>query len=206
MTQSHGAGGTRATHPARVWCTCRVPPIDALWKEAWMMKWSARLGPMLMTGSEDWFLHRASEIIFAGRFLTFQVYWTCARSFSLRSSPIAHVRRPLCTRHSFLLFLLSRNLLIWPSIPLSLPLQFEAALHQRVLSIPAGSCSAAPVDLQLLSNTYCQASETCNLSFARRRPANSIHYINKKNDWCSTRQELVFISLRVRENAGLRDT
>lgn len=49
---------------------------------------------------------------------------------------------------------------------------------------PCRLCFATLVDLQLLSNTYCQASETCNLSFARRRPANSTRYINKKNDCC----------------------
>lgn len=92
------------------------------------------------------------------------------------------------------------------SLPLSLPLQFKAALHQRVLSIPAGSCSAASTDLQLLSNTYCQASEMCNFSFAHCRPANSIQYINKKNGWCYTCQELVFICLRVRVTARLRNT
>lgn len=64
------------------------------------MKWSTRLRPMLMTGSEDWSIHRASEIIYAGRIRTFQVCWTCARSFSHRFSPIAHVRRPLSRRHS----------------------------------------------------------------------------------------------------------
>lgn len=89
------------------------------------------------------------------------------------------------TLRLFSFFSCSWNLLIWPSmsLTLSLLLQFKATLHQLV---PAGSRSAAPADLQLLSNTYCQASETCNLSFARRRPANSIHYINKKNGWCYT--------------------
>lgn len=142
-------------------------------------------------------------------------FWTWTFFFFYLVNPITHTRTRART-HTFhsspdtpslLLSRCSRNLLIWPSVffTLSLPLQFNAALHQRVLSIPAGSCSAAPADLQLLSNTYCQASETCNLSFARRRTANSIHYINKKNGCCYTRQELVFIHLRVRATAEPRD-
>ena len=62
---------------------------------------------------------------------------------------------------------------------------------------PCRLCSATLVDLQLLSNTYCQASETCNLSFARRRPANSTRYINKKNDCCYACQQLVCVCVCV---------
>lgn len=158
---------------------------------------------MLRAGPEDGPIHTASGIISARR--PFRFVGLAPGLFRTGSVPW-HTYAVLPDAETLFSFPTSLGIFSFDPPSLSLPLQFEAALHQRVLSIPAGSCSAAPVDLQLLSNTYCQASETCNLSFARRRPANSIHYINKKNYWCSTGQELVFISLRVRENAGLRDT
>lgn len=199
---SHMVSGPRAAHLAGVWYMCTVLGRHHLEKD---FCWT---GPVMWgphrSCPDDWSIPRPSEIISAAWFHTLQVSRTCAQS-----SPIAHALfTQLQTFRLYSFSPSSRNLFIWPSISLSLfvPLQFKAALHRHVLSIPAGSCSAAPVDLQLLSNTYCQASETCNLSFARYRPANSIHYINKKNDWCYTRQELVFISLRARETAGLRDT
>lgn len=70
---------------------------------------------------------------------------------------------------------------------------------------PCRLCSATVLDLQLLSNTYCQASETYNLSFARRCPANSTRYIKKKDEWCYACQELMCMCLHIRATVGLKD-
>lgn len=74
--------------------------------------------------------------------------------------------------------------------------QFMELLYINMCFVcPCRLCSATLVDLQLLSNTYCQASETCSLSFARHRPANSTCYINKKNSCCYACQDPARVSL-----------
>lgn len=102
---------------------------------------------------------------------------------------------------------------LWQSVLLSHSLSFSltcSCTHciQSNLVLPAINmcfvrlcrlCSATLVDLQLLSNTYCQASETCNLSFARRHLANSTRYINKKNDCSYACQKPACVWERVRE-------
>lgn len=67
-------------------------------------------------------------------------------------------------------------------------LRFSSRLPSTCFVRPCRLHSATLLDLQLLSNTYCQTSETCNLSFARCRPANSTRYINKKNGCCNPSQ------------------
>lgn len=112
---------------------------------------------------------------------------------------------PFTHTHSLSLTLtlhLFRSLSCSLSLSLSVSLAHAHAVFHSNLTLlsinmcfvrPCRLCSATLVDLQLLSNTYCQASETCNLSFARRRPTNSTRYINKKNDCCYACQEPVCV-------------
>lgn len=87
-------------------------------------------------------------------------------------------------------------LLLGPLSLSSISQQFMELLYINMCFVcPCRLCSATLVDLQLLSNTYCQASETCSLSFARHRPANSTCYINKKNSCCYACQDPARVSV-----------